>query len=391
MLNRRPKILFVACTTLEERPSMGVDQRMRILYDGLTDIGEVDFYQADTPESSTKQRGISIGSLRDIATKTAVLHPNLRRRRVATSTALRFREIQPEVYDVVFLHRFGACWWTVWTDPKRTILDIDDIPSKIYYDRMRYGNPLFRVPRWFIYHWARWCEQRNLNAFRYSIVCSEEDRKYLRHDRVVVIPNAFWLPPDSDMPEYVKGNKNMLFVGSLGWPPNADGLGWFVENVLPLIRNKIPNATITVVGRTPTRNFSRLAWRNKPGVEFIGTVNEVAPYIRDTKIEICPVLRGQGTRIKILESLAYAKPVVSTSVGAYGIDIGEREGIFRGDDPAIFADNCIRLLSDEKLRVKSGMMGRHFVLANASPEAIKRRLAVLVETILSSQNAVSNK
>lgn len=381
----RPRILFVACTPLEDRPSMGVDQRLRILHDGFARVGDVTVHQPASPDDAPARKGFPLGAARDEATKSAVLHPDLRRRRPRTATAERFRSMAPERFDVVFLHRLGSAWWTGWTDPRRTILDIDDIPSQIYRDRMRYGTALKRIPRWLLGHWVRRCERRHLDAFRFSLVCSEEDRRYLDHPRVAVVPNAFWIPEGTEIPDRVDGEGSLLFVGSLGYPPNAEGLAWFVGTILPRVRAKVPEATLTVVGRTPRGGEARLGWREAPGVRFVGTVDDVTPYIREAKLEVCPLLRGQGTRVKILESLAHGKPVISTAIGAYGIEIGDPEGIIRRDDPESFADACTKLLTDAGLRAARGEAGRRYVLEHASPAAMQRRLAELVGTILAEQ------
>jgi len=385
MVGHRPSILFVACTPLEGRPSTGVDQRMRILFDGLASIGDVHVHQPEPAGRASLRRDRPLGSLRDDATRTAVLHPNLGWHRPETPTARRFRALRPEQFDVVFLHRLGASWWTGWTDPERTILDIDDVPSQILLDRIRFGTSLKRIPREFLFRWVRHCERRALDAFRFGLVCSEDDRRYLNHPHVTVVPNAFYVSPGEPVPECSEGTGSMLFVGSLGYPPNPEGLEWFVREVLPRIRAQLPQATLTVVGRTPRRGTDHFKWRSESGVRLIGEVESIAPHIHDCQLEVCPLIRGQGTRIKILESLVHGKPVVSTTVGAYGIDVGEEHGILRRDDPDSFAAACIRLLSNPVLRAAVAERGRKWVLENASPEATKRRLEALVGTVLSER------
>jgi glycosyltransferase involved in cell wall biosynthesis len=370
---------------------MGVEQRMKLIYEGLGEIGDVDVYVLEQLDTAGKNSGKAAGSIRDDASKKSILFPYQLRKtqKLKTVTSRLFHEMNPEHYDIVFVHRPGTAWLAGWTDPKRTILDIDDITSRVYYERMRLGNPIFRLPRWSIYHWAKICERAQLKAFRFNLVCSDTDKAYFDNDNVAIVANAFWIGDQQRTPNYVPGRRDMLFVGSLGWPPNATGLIWFCDNVFPLIRREIPEARLVIIGRMPSKNPSVLKLRDIDGIDLVGTVDHVEPYINDTKIEICPLLSGQGTRIKILESLAHAKPVVSTSSGAHGSVLTENEGLFRCDDPAHFAKTCIRLLRDEKLRVETGTAGREYVLKNASPNVTKQQIKLLTTTILEEQGLVS--
>jgi glycosyltransferase involved in cell wall biosynthesis len=385
----RPRILFVACTPIQDHPGTGVDQRMRVLFDALGQIGDVQFHQANPPLSQPSGAGRPLGSLRDEATEAAVLHPDLRKRRPQPLVSNGFQALDPGHFDVVFLHRLGAAWWVGWTDDRRTILDIDDVPSQIFRDRMRLGTPLKRLPRRLLYHWVRRCERRALDAFRFSLVCSDEDRRYLDHPRVAVVPNCYYAAVNASPPKRTEGAGSMLFVGSLGYPPNPEGLAWFVREVLPKIRESLPDATLTVVGRTPSRGTDHFWWRDRDGVRFVGSVDDVSPYINDARLEICPLLRGQGTRVKIIESLVHGKPVVSTTVGAYGIPASEAQGLFRRDDAEFFARECIRLLRDHVLRASIGERGRQWALENASPASTRRHLESLVDVILTERGYAS--
>ncbi len=176
----------------------------------------------------------------------------------------------------------------------------------------------------------------------------------------------------------------MLFVGTLGYPPNAHGLAWFIRSILPRIQEMVPNARLTIVGRSPSsrENVAWVAARASSAVDWVGTVDDVAPFIDACTFEVCPLLRGLGTRVKILESLAHGKPVVSTTIGAHGLAMSEAEGIFRRDDPEAFAKTCVHLLTDRALTESTGRAGRLFVTAHYTPEAAKQTLWRLVDDIV---------
>jgi glycosyltransferase involved in cell wall biosynthesis len=122
---------------------------------------------------------------------------------------------------------------------------------------------------------------------------------------------------------------------------------------------------------------------------MIGAVDDVAPYIREAQIEICPVLDGGGTRIKILESLAFAKPIVSTTIGAHGHPLGEESGILRRDDPESFARACIDLLRDPQCRRALGLLGQRAVRERFHARVTEETIRPLVETILREQGFAS--
>ena len=172
----------------------------------------------------------------------------------------------------------------------------------------------------------------------------------------------------------------MLFVGTLQYLPNVRGLAWFVHEVLPLIRRRLADARLTVIGQTPEvmTGEADWSWRGQPGVQFVGAVEDVAPFIRAASITVCPVLEGGGTRIKILESLAFGRAVVSTSPGAYGMTMSDREGLIRRDGPEAFAEGCIELLSEPRKAHVAALAGRQFVQQHFHPRVAEQRLRELV-------------
>ncbi len=152
---------------------------------------------------------------------------------------------------------------------------------------------------------------------------------------------------------------SLIFVGAMHWRPNQDAVVHFVEEILPLIQRRRPGVRFTVVGQNPPPHVLRLGAR--PGVEIVGRVEDVRPYVRSAAVYVVPLRIGGGTRLKILEALAMGKAVVSTAVGAEGLAVTPGENILLADRPQAFADSVERLLADPSLGVRLGTSGRELV------------------------------
>ena len=190
------------------------------------------------------------------------------------------------------------------------------------------------------HRWARLEQQAAANTT--SFVCSEVDRRRLG-GRPEVLPNAVPAPPVGYR-RHPAVQPTMLFVGSLTYEPNIDGLRLMIEEILPLVRDAVPTAVLRVVGHGYNERVVQLA--ACPGVELVGEVDSVAPELANATLSVVPLRFGGGTRIKILEAFAHEVPVVSTTVGAEGLDVRAGEDCVLADTPEAFAEACVRLLRD---------------------------------------------
>jgi polysaccharide biosynthesis protein PslH len=138
---------------------------------------------------------------------------------------------------------------------------------------------------------------------------------------------------------------DLMFVGSMDWMPNSDGMQYFIRDVLPLIRAKRPKCTLAIVGRRPGLEIRELAERD-PLLKVTGTVPDVRPYLWGSPVSIVPLRVGGGTRLKIYEAMAARTAVVSTTIGAEGLDVRSPRDIRLADTPQAFADACLDLLDD---------------------------------------------
>lgn len=151
----------------------------------------------------------------------------------------------------------------------------------------------------------------------------------------------------------------LVFSGSMDWHPNEDAVLWFADTMLPRIRRRVPHATLTIVGRNPSARVRDLAHRE--GIAVTGTVDDVRPHIDAAEVFVVPLRAGSGTRLKIFEALAMAKPVVSTTVGAEGLSLDPGREVVLADTPELFADAVCALLADPARRRALGETGRVLV------------------------------
>jgi glycosyltransferase involved in cell wall biosynthesis len=154
------------------------------------------------------------------------------------------------------------------------------------------------------------------------------------------------------------GSKNIVTLGTLHYPPNADGIRWFFNEVFPLIRQRMPTATLTIIGKNPPQDFLDLAEHEPDVVKVTGYVPELAPYLENSALMVVPVRAGGGMRVRILEAFAYAIPVVTTTVGLEGIHAELENDVLVADTASDFARRVIELLKDAQLQEKLSANGR---------------------------------
>lgn len=208
-----------------------------------------------------------------------------------------------------------------------------------------------------------------------SPVEAGEIARYGRELTVEVVPNGVDL--DYFGGEWVEAdNSTMIFVGSMNWRPNQDAIQYFVRDIFPLIKKDINNAKTVFVGQDPPASILKLG--DTAGIEIVGRVDDVRPFVRKAGVYVVPLRIGGGTRLKILEALAMKKAVVSTSVGAEGIAVTPEVNILIGDSPEEFASQVKRVISDKNLRSKLGEAGRELVEKNYGWD----RIAVTLENFL---------
>jgi polysaccharide biosynthesis protein PslH len=161
----------------------------------------------------------------------------------------------------------------------------------------------------------------------------------------------------------------ITFMGGLNWPPNIEGVSWFVRRVWPQVSRQEPSVTLTIVGRRPPSTllgFARRELRSphlRSRVDVTGYVQDLAPYIAESRVSIVPIHSGSGMRGKILDAWCWGMPVVTTSIGAEGIRVKDGDNALVADTAESFARAIIRLLREPDLAMHLSKSGRQTVEA----------------------------
>lgn len=194
-------------------------------------------------------------------------------------------------------------------------------------------------------------------------VTSERDEAMLRRDvpdaATAVVPNAvdidaFRPRPDCDSAE----DRTLTFFGVPSYHPNHDGLLFFIRDVLPRVRTRYPGTRLRIIGPSVPPEIAAYASEE---IEVVGLVDDVRPHLERATAVIVPLRIGGGTRFKILEAMAMGKAVVSTRIGAEGIDVADGSNILLGDSPEAFAAAVGRLFDDPSLRTRMGIAARSLI------------------------------
>ena len=174
----------------------------------------------------------------------------------------------------------------------------------------------------------------------------------------------------------------LLFLGGLHWPPNADALSSFVRDMWPRVRAARPDASLTSVGRDdhPVADECRRA----PGVDLTGWVPDIAPFVQASRMLVVPMRAGSGMRVKILEAMARGLPVVSTTVGCEGIGVVPGRHLLLADTPDAFAQAVIRLLTDDGLAASLATAARALVLERYDVAAVRSSVLAALEDVFTT-------
>jgi glycosyltransferase involved in cell wall biosynthesis len=228
------------------------------------------------------------------------------------------------------------------------LFDLDDVEHVAFERNTRYiANARERLVARAMVPVIRRAVGRATRAATHTFVCSPHDKKLLDDtfalapQKVVVIPNSSHARERQALP----ADSMLLFVGTFDWPPNAQAVEFFVRSCWPQIKAAVPGARFLAVGSHPEVVPEGI--RSAAGVEFTGFVPDIEVVYGRARIVVCPVLSGGGTRVKLVEAATFGKPIVSTHLGAEGLDFEDgRHALLRSNESS-FADACIALLMDD--------------------------------------------
>jgi glycosyltransferase involved in cell wall biosynthesis len=236
--------------------------------------------------------------------------------------------------------------------PVPTVLFQHNVETILWRRRARSAPNLGR--RFFYLHEAvkmERCEKRALAIFHHVVAVSNRDRDEMvslgSKCPITVVPTGVDTEKYRVVPSATGDPPLVVFTGSMDWEPNIDGVEYFCREIWPIVLRAIPDARFQIVGRTPHSRVQRLA---SDSVEVTGTVPSVTDYLRQATVVVVPLRAGGGTRLKIFEAMAMGKAIVSTSIGAEGLDVTHGCNLLLADDSQSFADSILRLLREPSLR-----------------------------------------
>lgn len=273
------------------------------------------------------------------------------------------KEFKSQSFDVVVVSRLRlAPVWRILKNrlhvsSKKSILDFDDIESIALWRQLRsnYKTQKLRKIAWT----AREClklyiaEINSNRLFDFVVTCSKTDAKKLKNwwfiKHSTHVPNCVQETTPQKTPHNTS-KPNILFVGTLNYAPNEQGIKWFIEEawgpIKEILKPKQIEPTLTVVGKNPTSWMREM--RHDDSIFIYGNVESVNPFYSRATLVICPIFQGGGTRIKILEAFSHSRAVVSTTLGAEGIEAIDNEHILIANTATEFIATITNLIQNTR-------------------------------------------
>jgi sugar transferase (PEP-CTERM/EpsH1 system associated) len=216
-------------------------------------------------------------------------------------------------------------------------------------------------------------EARECRRFAHVIAVSPIDAELIRREYAVA--SVGHVATGVDL-EYFSASRpppaencQLVFIGSMDWMPNEDGIRWFATEVFGRVLQRIPGARLMVIGRSPSPGLRDLAARNA-AIEVTGTVEDVRPYLARAAICVVPLRIGGGTRLKIYEAMAMGVPVVSTEIGAEGLPLRHDEHLLIADTADDQVNAVCALLTDRARAARLAAAARRHVQEHCSWDAV---------------------
>lgn len=293
--------------------------------------------------------------------------------------------LQQETPDVIVCDFVSPAGVIPWDGPIPKVLFTHNVEAVIWRRHHEVAtNPVRKAISWWEWQRMEAAERRYLRLADRVLTVSETDRDtfatFLNPQKITVIPTGvdvdYFQPlPVKEVPD------SLVFTGSMDWLPNEDAIFWFVEAILPLIKEQCPAVSLEVVGRNPSRKLQSLVETEK-SVRLTGWVEDIRPFLARGSVCIVPLRVGGGTRLKIFEAMSMGKAVVSTSVGAEGLPVQTGENILLSDAPNDFASSVITLLRDSNQRRRLGTAARILVYENYSWPRVAEIFSHVLQDVL---------
>jgi sugar transferase (PEP-CTERM/EpsH1 system associated) len=268
----------------------------------------------------------------------------------------RFDFVQVEAIEMA---QYGLAAQDMRASSPQPLVVFDDINAEYLLQRRAFETDVRHPRRWLgaAYSLVQWrklqrYERRVCQRLDRIVVVSEADATALQ--RLVpglhcfVVPNGVdtsYFQPTSPSAE---SDTTLVYTGKMDFRPNVDAVLWFVEDVLPLVRQQVPEVTFKIVGRNPHLRLRALG--EAPNVTLTGYVSDVRPYVEEAAVYVVPLRVGGGTRLKVMEAMSMGKAIVSTSLGCEGIGVSHGRELLIADDAGSFAQAVVSLMKDRDRR-----------------------------------------
>lgn len=298
--------------------------------------------------------------------------PTLPRGWLVDSVVQRLRALrQSQQYDVVWATQPWAAEAVRAAGFPRVVCDLWDLPSQWLGRELANAKP-YRS-KWLhhleVSRLARY--ERSLpRRFQAVVVCKDEERRAIvgsSEEGVHIVPNGAVFPARCEWHPATQ-EAVILFVGRLSYTPNVDGILYFAREVFPAIRKEVPRAQLRIVGAAPPQEVRDL---HRDGlITVVGFADDLAAEYASASVVVAPLRRGGGTKIKAIEALGFARPLVATPVGAEGLDLIPDVHFLQGRNADELAAACVRVLRSEETGRRIASAGRNHVASTLSWEAV---------------------
>ncbi|MBN2384342.1 glycosyltransferase [bacterium] len=301
---------------------------------------------------------------------------------------LPFREKLQEVlasrqFDLVQAELLSMTQYLPFDRRIRTVYGAQNIESALLWQRMKhFYSPVVKYRCFKEYLRVRHYERMIMRKVQLTIAVTREDQIKMHHLAPYARISYFPITIDTDQwqpstDEYDR--PTIIFVGTLSWHPNVDGLLWFTRDIFPLIRSMIPETQLIIVGRDPVPEVTRL--QEIKAIQLQTSVPEIAPFLKKNALFIVPLRLGGGMRVKILEALSRGMPIVTTGVGCEGLEVQNRQQLLIENKAEAFAQACAHLLSNRMEQNRLSQAGRMLAVQNYHWHNLNGRLSALYNLI----------
>lgn len=312
------------------------------------------------------------------------------------------QKLAEEQFDAVFVYSSTMAQYVPRHLAARTVVDLVDVDSEKWRDYARRA----RVAQSWLYQleWKRLrrYEREVVATYAYTLLTTPREAalldqvdEFTRRARLRTLSNGVdlvhyrpepWRLSVLDKLPYNERQwfadpvaPRLVFTGAMDYYANVDGVQFFVKHVLPLVREREPQAEFLIVGSNPTEAVRQLA--RQPGVQVTGFVEDVRPYLQAATVCVVPLRIARGVQNKVLEAMAAGKAIAALEAGVAGLNVVDGEHLLLANSPRKLAEQILRLIRDEALRRELGEHARSFVEAQHDWTPLLQRFAELVESV----------